>query len=90
MGEAADYENMYQEMSAAERSAQELYELAEARATQAREAEFAKMPANWWQDGCPFKLKDVVYSADLKDEGKVVGLPTNADVADNRTCRDLS
>ena len=33
------------------------------------------MPANWWQPGCPFFLKDVVYTVDAKQEGKVIGLP---------------
>ena len=80
MGEAADYENMAAEMHDATEDARAIAKMNEMQAVKLREAEFANLPANWWQPGCPFRLKDIVYDMDANDEAKVIGLPTIDDV----------
>ena len=79
MGEAEDYEQMMQSMDEYAQCEQVVHDMMHAQAMKNREAEFNGMPANGWQRGCPFKLKDIVYSAAYKEEGKVIGLPTLAD-----------
>ena len=44
-----------------------------------KEKAYEEGPQNFWQVGCPYNLKDVVLLG--KDEGKVIGLPTQADAA---------
>ena len=64
MGEIHDYEMMMADIAKAEEDARIMRELNEMQAFLAKEAEYAQHPANWWQPGCPFKIKDIVYVAE--------------------------
>ena len=82
MGEAHEYMEMMVDMEEAARLAADLEDMETANAKAAEIDRLMKLPANEWQPGCPFKLKDIVYHSDLK-ECKVVGLPTVNDVAND-------
>ena len=57
MGEIADYQMMMDDITAAEEEVRITREAAEMSAYLTKESEFARMPTNWWQPGCPFRLK---------------------------------
>ena len=82
MGEAADYEALQEELNAAMASHEQSEREAVEAAAMEKERAYAEGPQNYFQTGCPFKLKDIVListDASLDKEGKVIGLPTRED-----------
>ena len=63
MGEAADFDAMMQDLQdkRAADSADRAFREAQDKAFTQLEKEYEEQEASsWWQDGCPFRLKDIV------------------------------
>ena len=78
MGEEADYEMMENEMQTAAAQAASAVRADLEKEALALEEAYATGVQNYWQPGCPFKLKDVVWCKNEKIEGKVRAQPSPA------------